>query len=158
MLSVVSKFIFNCFLLILPHKNAVIVLNCIHINTVSFLFVWGYWVWTRGLALAGTLLFEHTFSSQFFPSSLLSSLPLLPSFLVLGFEFRAYTLSYSTSPFFVMGFFFEINYLPRLTFWTAVLLISSSWVARITGMSHWHWHLGTINVDKKKEMRDHYSE
>jgi hypothetical protein len=28
-----------------------------------------------------------------------------PSFSVLGFELRAYTLSHSTSPFFVMGFF-----------------------------------------------------
>jgi hypothetical protein len=35
---------------------------------------------------------------------------------VLGFEFRAYTLSHSTSPF-LLGFFFEIgswNYLPWL--------------------------------------------
>jgi hypothetical protein len=38
------------------------------------------------------------------PSGLLTSY-LFYHFLVLGFELRAYTLSHSTSPFFVMGFF-----------------------------------------------------
>jgi hypothetical protein len=48
-------------------------------------------------------------------------------------------LSQSTSPFFVMGFFevgshklFALGWL-----WTSTLLISVSWVARITGVSHW---------------------
>jgi hypothetical protein len=38
-------------------------------------------------------------------------------FVVLGLEFRAYTLSHSTSPFFVIFFFFRYgltNYLPVL--------------------------------------------
>jgi hypothetical protein len=35
-------------------------------------------------------------------------------FVVLGFEFRAYTLSYSTSPFFVMGFF-EVGFCKLFT-------------------------------------------
>jgi hypothetical protein len=37
------------------------------------------------------------------------------------------------------GFFWKrvFNYLPMLA-WTAILLMSSSWVARITSVSHWH--------------------
>jgi hypothetical protein len=47
-------------------------------------------------------------------------------------------LSHSTSPFFVFWFFFEIGSLSCLGWlWTAILLISVSWVARITGESHW---------------------
>jgi hypothetical protein len=30
--------------------------------------------------------------------------------------------------------------------WTAFFLISASWVARITGMSHWHPALSLLNV------------
>jgi hypothetical protein len=33
----------------------------------------------------------------------------LSFFVVLGFQLRTYTLRHSTSPFFVMGFFFEIG-------------------------------------------------
>jgi hypothetical protein len=55
-----------------------------------------------------------------------------------GFELRAYTLSYSTSPIFVMGFF-EIG--SRELFAQAGFEPPSSFslppVARITGMSHW---------------------
>jgi hypothetical protein len=57
---------------------------------------------------------------------------------VLGFEFRAYTLSHSTSPFLGMGFF-EIRVLRVISpGWLQIvtLLISASWVARIIGMSH----------------------
>jgi hypothetical protein len=56
-----------------------------------------------------------------------------------GFELRAYTLSYSTSPFFVMGFF-KIVSQTVCSGWlqTEMLLVSASWVARITGMSHQH--------------------
>jgi hypothetical protein len=59
---------------------------------------------------------------------------------VLGLELKAYTLSHSTSPIFCEGFFqgrVSQNYLPGLL-WTVILLICASWVARITGMSHWH--------------------
>jgi hypothetical protein len=59
---------------------------------------------------------------------------------VLEFELRAYTLSHSTSVFFVMGLFkigspklFAQDWLQ-----TSILLISASWVARITVVSHWH--------------------
>jgi hypothetical protein len=41
----------------------------------------------------------------------------------------------------VMGFFKMVNYLPRGWLWTVILLISASWVARITGVSHWAWLL-----------------
>jgi hypothetical protein len=39
--------------------------------------------------------------------SLMVPIPSDSFFPVLGFELRAYTLSHSTSPFFVMGFFFQ---------------------------------------------------
>jgi hypothetical protein len=59
---------------------------------------------------------------------------------VLGFELRAYTLSHFHQPFFVMGFY-EIR--SRKLFaraglepGTTILLISASWVGRITGVSH----------------------
>jgi hypothetical protein len=63
------------------------------------------------------------------------------SFPVLGFELRAYTLSHSTSLFFVMGFFEigsqELFRVLRTIFlgWfrTEIFLISASLVARITG-------------------------
>jgi hypothetical protein len=31
-----------------------------------------------------------------------------------------------------------LNYFPQFGLWTKILLISTSQVARITGMSHWH--------------------
>jgi hypothetical protein len=53
----------------------------------------------------------------------------------MGFELRAYTLSHSTSPIFVKGFFkikfHKLFYLGWLR--TVILLISTSWVARIIG-------------------------
>jgi hypothetical protein len=52
-------------------------------------------------------------------------------FLVLGFELRAYTLSHSTWPFLWWVFFWPDW--PQVT----VLLITASWVARITVLSHW---------------------
>jgi hypothetical protein len=59
-------------------------------------------------------------------------------FVVLEFELRTYTLSHSTSHF--LWWFFEIvswTVCPGW-FWTAILLIAASWVARITGVSHQH--------------------
>jgi hypothetical protein len=58
---------------------------------------------------------------------------------LLGLELRAYTLSHSTSPFFFKGFlqdWVSWTVFPGLA-WTVILLISASWVARITGVSHW---------------------
>jgi hypothetical protein len=58
---------------------------------------------------------------------------------VFGFELRAYILSHSTSPFYVNAFFQD-----RFSWticsgwlWTVILLISTSWVARIIVVSHW---------------------
>jgi hypothetical protein len=50
-------------------------------------------------------------------------------------------LSHSTSTFLWFFFFFQdrISWTVCLGWlWTAVLLISVSWVARITGMNYWH--------------------
>jgi hypothetical protein len=65
---------------------------------------------------------------------------LLLLFAVLGFELRAFSLSHSTSPFFCDGCLQD-----RVSWtvcpgwlWTMILLISASWVARITDMSHKH--------------------
>jgi hypothetical protein len=61
-------------------------------------------------------------------------------FVVLEFELRAYTLSHSTSPF-SWWIFFKIQSIKLFCLgWvqTAILLISASWVARITVVSHWH--------------------
>jgi hypothetical protein len=43
-------------------------------------------------------------------------------------------------PYFVMGFFRDrVSWtICPSWFWTMILLISASWVARITGMSHWY--------------------
>jgi hypothetical protein len=59
-------------------------------------------------------------------------------FLVLGFELRAYNFSHSTSPFFCDGFFWDkvSQTICPGCLWTSILLISASWVARITGVSH----------------------
>jgi hypothetical protein len=58
---------------------------------------------------------------------------------VLGFALMAYTLSQSTSPFFVMGFFQDRVSQTICLGWlrTAILKFSASQVARITGVSHW---------------------
>jgi hypothetical protein len=55
---------------------------------------------------------------------------------VLGLEVRAYTLSHSTSPF--LGRVGSCGTTCLGWLWTSILLISASWVARITGASHWH--------------------
>jgi hypothetical protein len=67
-------------------------------------------------------------------------------FAVLAFEPRAYTLSHSASPF-CTGYFQD-----RVSqticpgwLWTKILLISASWVARITDLSH--QHLAEFNQD-----------
>jgi hypothetical protein len=61
-------------------------------------------------------------------------------FVVLVFEFRAFTLSHSTSPTFCDRVFWDRvswTICPGLV-WTVILLISASWVAKITGVGHWH--------------------
>jgi hypothetical protein len=49
-------------------------------------------------------------------------------------------------PFFMVGFFFEIGsqeLFPQGWLWITILLISASWVDKITGVNHWHpAHLG----------------
>jgi hypothetical protein len=60
-------------------------------------------------------------------------------FAVLGFELRAYTLSYSISPFCDFFFSFQDRVLWTICpgwLWTISLLISSSWVARIPAVNH----------------------
>jgi hypothetical protein len=63
-------------------------------------------------------------------------------FTVLDFELRTYMLSHSTSLFFVcvMGLFRDRISRTICPGWlrTTILLISASWVARITGVSHQH--------------------
>jgi hypothetical protein len=65
---------------------------------------------------------------------------LLFVFSVLGFELRAYTSNHSTSPF-SEGFFWDRVSWIICPGWlqTMILLISASWVARITGESHRGW-------------------
>jgi hypothetical protein len=58
---------------------------------------------------------------------------------MLGFELRAYTLSHSAVPFFCVMDFFKIGSRKLLCpgwLQTKILLLSVSWVARVTGMSH----------------------
>jgi ABC-type transport system involved in multi-copper enzyme maturation permease subunit len=57
---------------------------------------------------------------------------------VLGFELKSYTLSYSTR-LFLCWIFFEIVSRTICLGWlqTMILLISASWVARITGLRYW---------------------
>jgi hypothetical protein len=59
--------------------------------------------------------------------------------MVLRLKVRAYTLSHSTSPFWWKVFQDRVL---QTSCWswlaTAILLIPASWIARITGMSHWH--------------------
>jgi hypothetical protein len=55
-----------------------------------------------------------------------------------GLELRAYTLSHSTSPFCVRYFQDRVSQTIFLGWlWTAIPLISASWVSRIKGVSHW---------------------
>jgi hypothetical protein len=56
----------------------------------------------------------------------------------LGLEIRAYTLSHSTSPFFCDEYFRDRVSRAIYPGWlrTMILLISASWVARVTGMNH----------------------
>jgi hypothetical protein len=59
-------------------------------------------------------------------------------FAVLELELRAFTLSHSTSPFCDSYFQDRVSQTTCLGWLrTSILLISASWVARITGMSHW---------------------
>jgi hypothetical protein len=58
-------------------------------------------------------------------------------FAVLLLELRAYTLSHSTNPFCVRCFWDRVSRtICPGWLWTVILLISASWVARITGVSH----------------------
>jgi hypothetical protein len=64
---------------------------------------------------------------------------------VLGLKLRAFTLSHFASPS-CDGCFWNRVSQTICQGWlqTAILLISASWIARITGMSHWYpaqWHL-----------------
>jgi hypothetical protein len=61
-------------------------------------------------------------------------------FMVLGIEQKASNLSHSTIPFLMMGLFQERVSRTICHWWlgTTLLLISASWLAKITGMSHWH--------------------
>jgi hypothetical protein len=63
--------------------------------------------------------------------------PISIFFSVLGLELRAYTLSHSTSPFLWRVFWDRVSK-TICPGWlhTTILLISASWVARITDMSH----------------------
>jgi hypothetical protein len=60
-------------------------------------------------------------------------------FVVLGLELRTFTFSPSTNPTFCdMVFWDRVSQTVCLDWlWTVILLISASWVGRITGMSHW---------------------
>jgi hypothetical protein len=53
--------------------------------------------------------------------------------------YQAYTLSHSTSPFLWWVFWDRVSWTICLGWlWTMNLLISASWVAKITDVSHWH--------------------
>jgi hypothetical protein len=60
-------------------------------------------------------------------------------FVVPGFELRAYTLNHSTSPFLWWYFWDRVSW-TICPSWlqTSILLISASWVVRITDVSHWY--------------------
>jgi hypothetical protein len=66
-------------------------------------------------------------------------------YVVLGFKLRALHLKPLHQPFSVIFFF--LHRVSLIIFpgwlWTAVLLISASWVAKITDMSHQHWALSS---------------
>jgi hypothetical protein len=97
-------------------------------------------LWLCHILRFETSSFKHvSFFLSFLPSFLLPSLPSsLPPFLpppflssfffsVLGFELRAYTLTQSTSPFFVMCFFkIVLGTICTGWLWITILLISAS--------------------------------
>jgi hypothetical protein len=61
-------------------------------------------------------------------------------FVVLGLELRAFTLTHSTALFLWRVFWDRVSWTICLGWLqTTVLLISTSWVARITGVSHWQF-------------------
>jgi hypothetical protein len=62
-------------------------------------------------------------------------------FAVLRLELRAYTLSHSTVPCLCVRYFWDIvsQTICQSWLWSTILLISASWVARITGVSHSTW-------------------
>jgi hypothetical protein len=63
----------------------------------------------------------------------------LAFFLVLRLQLRVFTSSHSTSSIFVLGIFKIVSQTICLGWlWTVILLLSASWVARITGVSHQH--------------------
>jgi hypothetical protein len=67
------------------------------------------------------------------------SQPFFFFFLVLGLELKAFTLNHSASPF--CDRYFQDRFSQTICpSWlrTTILLISASWVAKITGMSHQH--------------------
>jgi hypothetical protein len=59
-------------------------------------------------------------------------------FALLGLELRAYTWSHSTSIFLWRVFSRYCGTICLGCLWTAILLVSASWVARIIGVSHQH--------------------
>jgi hypothetical protein len=68
-------------------------------------------------------------------------------FVVLGLELRAYTLSHSTSHCWKGFFKIESSWIVCPGWpWTVIVLISASWVARITGLRH--SYLATFNILK----------
>jgi hypothetical protein len=72
-------------------------------------------------------------------------------FAVLGLELRAHTLSHSTSPFLWWVFQDRVSWticLGRLR--TRILLISASWVARITGWATGTWLSSLLKQDAAK--------
>jgi hypothetical protein len=70
--------------------------------------------------------------------SALQNFDLLCFFVVLWFEHRAFTLSNSTSPFFLWWFFWDRVLQTICPGWlqTSIPLTSASWVAGITDVSH----------------------
>jgi hypothetical protein len=71
-------------------------------------------------------------------------------FVVTGLELRAYTLSHSTSPFYVCVRYFQDRVSRTICsgwLWTLILLISASWVARITGVRYHFLKETSLNPD-----------
>jgi hypothetical protein len=103
------------------------------------LFFGSFRAWTQGYTLIGK-----------------TALPLKPLhqtcfvlgfvFFVPGLELRAYTLSHSTSPFYVKYFWDRVSQ-TICPGWlqAAILLISVSWVARIIGMSQILFIINILN-------------
>jgi hypothetical protein len=101
---------------------------------------WGFWTTPPLLSHSASLRAMSLFAFVLY--SLLCwphNSPQYIFFSVLGFELRANSLSHSTSP------FFEGLLQDRILrttcpgwLWTVILLISATWVTRVTGVSH-HW-------------------